>query len=120
MEYQYAKELGRLSALTEAQIETLQLHRRVLRGEISSKDAANMRTPEPVKLGTYHRVLDQALRNLQSAIWTVIVGLNLGLVRAEELKRLIEVLPSNLEPHEAHQEELLGVIRAIVRRVVIE
>jgi len=92
----------------------------VLRGEISSKEAANLRTPQPVKVGTYHRVLGQALQNLQSAIWTVIVGLNLGLIRAEELKHLIEVLPSNLEPDEFHQEELLDVIRAIVRRVVIE
>ena len=118
--HQYVKKLGRLSALTEAQIESLQLYRRVLRGEITSKEAANLRTPHPVKIGTYHRVLDQALRNLQSAIWTVIVGLNLGLIRGEELKRLIEVLPSNLEPDEAQQEELLDVIRAIVRRVVIE
>src|SRR5256712_10458652 len=94
--YQYAKKLGRLSALTEAQIESLQLHRRVLRGEINSRKAASLRTPDPVKLGTYHRVLDQALRNLQSAIWTVIVGLNLGLVRGDGVKRLIEVLPSNL------------------------
>ena len=106
--------------MTETQIESLQLYRRVLRGEISSKEAANLRTPHPVKLGTYHRVLHQALRNLQSAIWTVIVGLNLGLVRADELKRLVEVLPENLEPDEARQEELLDVIRAIVRRVVIE
>ena len=122
MEYEdeYAKKLGRLSALTEAQIESLQLRQRVIRGQISSKEAANLRTPHPVKVGTYHRVLDQALRNLQSAIWTVIVGLNLGLIRGEELKRLIEVLPSNFEPDEAHQEELLDVIRAIVRRVVIE
>ncbi len=120
MDYQYAKKLRRLSALTEAQIESLQLYQRVLRGEISSREAANLRTPRPVKVGTYHRVLDQALRNLQSAVWTVIVGLNLGLIRAEELKRLIEVLPSDLEPDESHQEELLDVIRAIVRRVVIE
>jgi len=119
-EDEYAKKLGRLSALTEAQIESLQLRQRVIRGQISSKEAANLRTPHPVKVGTYHRVLDQALRNLQSAIWTVIVGLNLGLIRGEELKRLIEVLPSNFEPDEAHQEELLDVIRAIVRRVVIE
>ena len=118
--YQYAKKLGRLSALTEAQIESLQLHRRVLRGEITSREAASLRTPDPVKLGTYHRVLDQALQNLQSAIWTLIVGLNLGLVRGEELKRLIEVLPSNLEPDETHQEELLSVIQAIVKRVVID
>ena len=81
MEYEYAKKLGRFSALTEAQIESLQLRQRVLRGEISSKEAANLRTPHPVKVGTYHRVLDQALRNVQSAIWTVIVGLNLGLIR---------------------------------------
>lgn len=120
MEYQYAKKLGRLSGLTEAQIESLHLYRRVLRGEINSKEAAKLRTPHPVKVGTYHRVLDQALRNLQSAIWTVIVGLDLGFVRAEELKRLIEVLPSNLEPDEARQDELLDVIRAIVGRVVSE
>ena len=50
----------------------------------------------------------------------MIVGLNLGLVRGEELKRLIEVLPSNLEPDETHQEELLSVIQAIVKRVVID
>jgi len=120
MGYEYARKLGRLSALTEAQIESLQLHQRVLRGEISSKEAANLRTPHPVKVGTYHRVLDQALRNLHSAIWTVIVGLNLGLIRGEELKRLIEILPSSFEPDEAHQEELLDVTREIVRRVVIE
>ncbi len=115
----YAKKLGILSSLTEAQIESLHLYRRVLRGELSSKEAAGLRTPHPVKLGTYHRVLDQALGNLNSAIWTVLVGLSLGLVRAEDLKRLIDLLPPpNVELDEPRQEELLSVIEAIVRRIV--
>jgi hypothetical protein len=77
-----------------------------------------MRTPHPVKLGTYYRVLDQALGNLQSSIWTALVGLNLGLVRVEELKRLIDHLPATVELDESRQEELLAVIEAIVRSIV--
>ena len=71
-----------------------------------------------MKIGTYHRVLDQAMQNLRSAIWTVLVGLNLGLIGAEELKRLIDSLPSDLELDEPRQDELLAVIEAIVRRIV--
>ena len=107
--------------MTATQIETLQLYRRVLHGEITSKEAAGMRTPRPVRLGTYHRVLDQALGNLHSAIWTVLVGLSLGLVRAEELKRLVDLLPpANVELDESRQQELLAVIEAIVRSIVTE
>ena len=78
-----------------------------------------MRTPKPVKLGTYHRVLDQALRNLRFGVWTTVVGLSLGLVRKEELERLIDLLPTNVELDETRQEELLSVIQAIVRSLVI-
>ena len=99
-------------------MDSLDLYRRVIRGEISSKEAAHLRKPHPVKIGTYHRVLDQAMQNLRSAIWTVLVGLSLGLIGAEELKRLIDILPSNLELDEPRQDELLAVIEAIVRRIV--
>ena len=114
----YAKKLGRLSSLTERQVDSLDLYRRVIRGEISSKEAARLRKPHPVKIGTYHRVRDQAMQNLRSAIWTVLVGLSLGLIGAEEVKRLIDILPSNLELDEPRQDELLAVIEAIVRRIV--
>ncbi len=46
------------------------------------------------------------------------VGLSLGLISAEELKRLIDVLPSDLELDEPRQDELLAVIEAVVRRIV--
>ncbi len=116
----FAKKLGAHSSLTAAQIETLHLYRRVLRGEITSKEAAGMRTPHPVKLGTYYRVLDQAMGNLHSSIWTALVGLSLGLVRVEDLKRLIDHLPATVELDEPRQEELLAVIEAIVRSIVTQ
>ncbi len=116
----YSKKLGRFASLTEAQVESLSLYRRVLNGEITSKEAALLRTPKPVSLGTYHRVLNQAVRNLQASVWTVLVAVNLGLLREQELKRLIDLLPKTIDSEEGNETELLAVIQAIVSHIVMK
>ncbi len=116
----YAKKLGRFASLTEAQLESLSLYRRVLNGEITSKEAARLRTPKPVSLGTYHRVLNQAVRNLQASVWTVLAAVNLGLLREQELKRLIDLLPKTSGLQEGSEIELLAVIQAIVSHIVMK
>lgn len=116
----FVKKVGQVSSLTSAQLESLSLYRMVLRGEITSRDAALLRTPKPVSLGTYHRVLNQAVRNLQASIWTVLVGVSLGLLRGEELVRLIDILPKTLNLDAESETELLAVIQAIVSRIVMK
>ncbi len=115
-----AKKLGRFASLTDTQLESLSLYRRVLNGEITSKEAALLRTPKSVSLGTYHRVLNQAIRNLQASVWTVLVGVNLGLLRSQELKRLVDLLPKTADLGEESETELLAVIQAIVSHLVMK
>lgn len=80
------------STLTEAQVESLTLYRKIKRGELNMRQAAAARTPRGVSLGAYQRVVKQGLNNIRSALRTLLIGVALGYVKVEELKRLIDLM----------------------------
>jgi len=89
-----------------------------MNGEITSRQAALLRTPKAVSLGTYHRVLDQAVENLEESICTVLVGVSVGLLHEEDLVRLVSLLPRTGNLDIKSESEFLAVIQAIVTRIV--
>jgi len=119
--------IGRLSAdstLTRVQIETLELQKRVLAGEIKPSQAVAQRVGKkskgPFTAGSYHRVLDQARANIRASILTVLVAMQLGYVKFDDLARLLEVVgrgSAELEGEEA--DRLVGVLNALLDRLVM-
>jgi hypothetical protein len=119
-----AERLAVDSTLTRAQIETLELQKRVLAGDIKPGEAAAQRVGKksrgPYTAGSYHRVLDQARANIRSSILTVLTAMQLGYVKYDDLSRLLEVVgrgTAELRGEEA--DRLIGVLNALLDRLVM-
>ena len=112
--------LAERSGLSSAQMETIELQKKVQKNEISASKAASMRTPKGVTPGAYYRVLTQAKSNVEEAIYTLLLADRLGLLQIEDFRRLLELIsktPRSLD--EAEASELMSLIDALVRRIVM-
>jgi hypothetical protein len=119
-----AERLAADSTLTRAQIETLELQKRVLAGDIKPGEAVAQRLGKkskgPYTAGSYHRVLDQARANIRSSIMTVLTAMQLGYVKYEDLARLLELVgrgTAELKGEEA--DRLIGVLNALLDHLVM-
>jgi len=115
----FVETIGERSSLTRVQIETLILRMAVSRGEISLKEALTKRKGVAISPGTYYRVLGQAKMNLRRALFGVLVGVQLGLIRKEELERFFSAasrIPAEINGKEADVMQLLD---ALVERLVM-
>jgi hypothetical protein len=119
-----AERLAADSTLTRVQIETLELQKRVLAGDIKPGEAVAQRlgrkSKGPYTAGSYHRVLDQARANIRSSILTVLTAMQLGYVKYDDLARLLELVgrgTAELKGEEA--DKLIGVLNALLDRLVM-
>jgi hypothetical protein len=116
----YSKRFVEESSLTLPQFESLLLYRRVLNGEIGSGEAAKMRATGPVSVGSYQRVVKQGLVNLQQAVVTVLLGAKMGLLKREELKKLVDMVSISPENMPEEQEEaFVTLVHALVKKIVM-
>lgn len=119
-----AERLAADSTLTRVQIETLELQKRVLAGEIKLSQAAAQRiqkqTKGPVTVGAYYRVLKQARGNIRASILTVLAAMQLGYVKYDDLARLLELVGrSSAELRGEEADRLVGVLNALLDRLVM-
>jgi hypothetical protein len=108
------------SGLSEVQFETLLLHHRVMSREITAAEAARLRTPKPVSLGAYYRVLEQGRANLREALVTIIVGTKLQWIKTDEFDRLLKIVresPGFVVPEQA--DAFLALVLALVKKIVM-
>jgi hypothetical protein len=108
------------STLTRRQLEALQSYMRVALGEMKYRDAAKSGTSKSVTIGSYFRTVQQARENVREAIVTLLIGLWLGAVKAEDVRRLLDV--AGREAGELSEEEssrFAGVLRALVKKIVV-
>jgi hypothetical protein len=119
-----AERLAANSTLTRVQIETLELQKRVLAGDIKPGEAVAQRLGKkskgPYTAGSYHRVLDQARANVRSSILTVLTAMQLGYVKYDDLARLLELVgrgTAELKGEEA--DRLIGVLNALLDHLVM-
>jgi hypothetical protein len=101
-------------------METIELQKKVEKNEISASKAASMRRPKGVTPGAYYRVLRQAKSNVEEAIYTLLLADRVGLLQAEDFRRLLELIsktPRSLD--EAEASEVVSVVDALVRRIVM-
>ena len=93
---------------------------RVASHEMTFKQAATAMSSKPVTIGSYFRSVQQGKENIRSSIKTVIIALWLGLVREEELRRLLDQVSKGfLGLEEEERDRVATLIEALVSRIVM-
>ena len=116
------------STLTHRQFESLQLYVKVVSGEMKYRDAATLATKsrtrgardKPLTIGSYFRTVQQARENTRRSIITLLIGIWTGVVRPEDVRRLLDVAGTGFrELSDEESEKLAGVLHALVRNIVM-
>ena len=114
-----AKRVSEASSLTETQLEALLLYRRVKSGELTLKQAAAVREPEPTTVGAFYHTVSEAKQNMRQAIMALAAGIWLGYVSQADLRRLFDQLantPSAFDDPRA--EAMFPVLEALAQKIV--
>jgi hypothetical protein len=116
------------SALTRRQFESLLAYLKIATGEIKLKEAASMSSrgrskgdPNlPLTIGSYYRTVAQGRKNIREALVTVLIGLWLGLIKTEDVRRLFDLIGvGSKELTEEEVERFLPVLHALLDRIVL-
>lgn len=109
-----------LSSLTRVQVQTLKMHLAVNKHEINIEDALKSRKISGISRGTHYRILAQAKRNVKRSLFTVVTATQLGLIKAEDVQKLISSvskIPVDLDPEK--MPEVLALVNAVAERIVM-
>lgn len=115
-----ARSLADLSSLTNVQVETIKLHQAVHKNEISMPQALQMRKKSAISKGTHYRIISQARRRIKKSILTTAVAVQLGLVSAEDVQKLITIasrVPPNMDSETT--VEVVAITDALADRIVM-
>ena len=114
------------STLTPRQLEALQGYLRVAIGEMRYREAASAMTqgrrkkPGPITIGSYFRTVQQARENIRKSIVTLLIALWLGLVKFEDVRRLLDAAGGDVAGlSDEDRERFIAVLRALLQKVVI-
>jgi len=112
--------LVRQSNLTEKQFESLVSYIKVVTGEMRYREAAASRSGKPVTIGAYYRTVQQGRNQIRMSIVTVLVAVATGLVNAEDVRKLFEVIGrENAVVAEEDKERFSAVLRTLLDRIVM-
>ncbi|HEY6282914.1 MAG TPA: hypothetical protein VIW22_03225 [Nitrososphaerales archaeon] len=119
--------LVRESSLTSRQLESLVSYMRIASGEIRFRDAASIASSgrtkgaeKPLTIGSYYRTLTQARTNIRESLVTVLIGMQLGAVKVEEVRKLFELVGAGArELSEYDQDRFVQVLGALLDRIVL-
>jgi len=109
-----------LSSLTRVQVETLKIHRALLKGEINMDTALKTRRNVGISRGTHYRILAQAKKNVTKSLFTVATAVQMGLVKPEDVQKLISTM--SMIPADVDQEklpEVMTLARVLADRIVM-
>jgi Glu-tRNA(Gln) amidotransferase subunit E-like FAD-binding protein len=109
-----------LSSLTRVQAETLKMHIALRKHEIKMQQALESRKNGGISRGTYYRILAQAKRNVKKSLFTVATAAQLGLLKPEDVQKLISsvsMIPESIESEKL--PEILALVNAMAERIVM-
>ena len=112
--------IGNLSSLTRIQVETLKMHRAVQKGEINMDIALKTRRKSGISRGTHYRILTQAKRNVTQSLFTVATAVQLGLVKSEDVQKLIStvsMIPTDVDSEKL--PEVIALVSVLADRIVM-
>jgi len=116
----FAETIGDLSSLTRIQVETLKIHRAVLKDEIKMDIALKIRKNAGISRGTHYRILAQARKNITQSLFTVATAVQMGLLRSEDVEKLISsvsMIPEDLDPEKL--PEVVALVKVLADRIVM-
>ena len=106
--------------LTPRQLEALQSYLRVALGETKYREAAASSPTKKVTVGSYFRTVQQARENIRKSIVTLLIALWLGLVKPEDVRRLLDTAGGDVEAlSDEEKGRFVAVLRALVQRIVM-
>ncbi len=114
------KMMADFSSLTEVQIDTIKLQKRIVRHEITLQEALVTRKTLPIRKGTHYRILGQAKKNIEESLLTVAIGVQLGVLKVEDVRKLIETvsrIPADVD--QAKLQEIMLVTGTLAKRIVM-
>ena len=119
--------LVRESSLTSRQLDSLASYMRVASGEIRFRDAASIASSgrtkgveKPLTIGSYYRTLTQARTNIRESLVTVLIGLQIGVVKVEEVRKLFELVGAGArELSEYDQDRFIQVLGGLLDRMIL-
>ena len=82
--------------------------------------ALKTRKDSGISRGTYYRILAQAKRNLRESLFTVAIGVQMGLLKTEEVQKLIATV--SMIPADVDREklpEVIALVTALAERIVM-
>lgn len=108
------------SNLTEKQLESLSSYVRVMAGEMRLREAAALRSEKPVTVGSYYRTVQQGRNRIRESVVTVLVAAAIGLVRLEDVRRLLELVGRrNAEVVVDDRERFTAVLQVLLDKIVM-
>jgi predicted DNA-binding protein (UPF0251 family) len=109
-----------LSSLTRIQVETLKVHRAVAKDEIKMETALKIRRNSGISRGTHYRILAQARKNITQSLFTVATAVQMGLLKAEDVEKLISsvsMIPADLDPEKL--AEVIALVKVLADHIVM-
>ena len=116
------------SSNTDRHLESLLSYIRVVSGELKLKDAASLASqgrtkgvPEaPLTIGSYYRSVNQARSNVRKSLVTVVIALWLGLLRAEDVRRLFDLVGGGARGlSDDEGDQFLRLLDALLGRIIM-
>lgn len=108
------------STLTRRQLEALGSYLRVALGEVRYREAAASGPSKKVTVGSYFRTVKQAKANVRKSIVTLLIGIWLGVVKPEDVRRLLDTAGGNaVDLPDEERERFVAVLRALLERIVM-
>ena len=122
-----SERLVRESSLTSRQLESLVSYMRVASGEIRFRDAASIASSgrtkgaeKPLTIGSYYRTLTQARTNIRESLVTVLIGMQVGVVKVEEVRKLFELAGAGAqELSEYDQDRFIQVLGGLLDHMIL-
>ena len=106
--------------LTPRQLEALQSYLRVAIGEARYREAAASSPTKKATVGSYFRTVQQARENIRKSIVTLLIALWLGLVKPEDVRRLLDTARGNVvELPDAEKDRFVAVLHALLQKIVM-
>jgi len=114
------KVLMKRSNLTEKQFESLISYVKIAAGEMRYREAAGLRSERPVTIGSYYRTVQQGRNHVRESIVTVLVAVAVGLVKIEDVRRLLELLDKrDSEIIEENREQFEMILQTLLDKIVM-
>ena len=115
-----SRSLSDLSSLTKVQVETLRIQRMVRESQINMASALKIRKKVGISRGSHYRILGQARKNVKESLFTVATAVQMGLVKPDDVQRLISLASSVPEESGSGRvAEAFGLIELLADRIVM-